>query len=80
MRSSKMAGEDFEAVSEAKKQKVATYASELKKPYLSLAVFLFRSYKVLSFAMTALLKDRSDEMTMAKLFLTIITPRSNVFC
>ena len=79
-----MAGEDFEAVSEAKKQKVATYASELKKPYLSLAVFLFRSYRVLSFAMTALLnfklKDRSDEMTMAKLFLTIITPRSNVFC
>ena len=33
VRSSKMVGEDFEAVAETKKQKTATYASELKHPF-----------------------------------------------
>ena len=32
VRSSKMVGEDFEAVAETKKQKTATYASESKHP------------------------------------------------
>ena len=48
-----MVGEDFETVSEAKKQKVATYASELKNTLLEAS-----SFYIITFLELASLKNR----------------------